>query len=124
MSITRRTFLQSTATTAAVGLLAANTTKIWAQSSLAMGDKKIDVLSDGNLRLPVSSLMNGVPKDEVDAFFTKHKLSLDALEPSCNLTLVRDGERTILFDVGFRPKLHAKCRQNCRCNGGNRVRPF
>ena len=60
-----------------------------------MGDKKIDVLSDGNLRLPVSSLMNGVPKDEVDAFFTKHKLSLDALEPSCNLTLVRDGERTI-----------------------------
>ena len=103
MSITRRTFLQSTATTAAVGLLAANTTKIWAQSSLAMGDKKIDVLSDGNLRLPVSSLMNGVPKDEVDAFFNKHKLSLDALEPSCNLTLVRDGERTILFDVGSGP---------------------
>ena len=103
MSITRRTFLQSTAATAAVGLLAANTTKIWAQSSLAMGDKKIDVLSDGNLRLPVSSLMDGVPKDEVDAFFTKHKLSLDALEPSCNLTLVRDGERTILFDVGSGP---------------------
>ena len=110
MSVTRRTFIKSSAASALAlsgNLVAAPINKVWAQSSLALGEKKIDVLSDGNLRLPTSNLMANAPKDEVEAFFAKHKLSMDALEPSCNLTLVRDGERTILFDVGSGPNFMA-----------------
>ena len=108
MSVTRRTFIKSVAASTALAatsssLIGAATTKVWAQSSLALGGVKIDVLSDGNLRLPTAMLMANAPKEEVAAYFAKHKLSMEALEPSCNLTLLRDGERTILFDVGSGP---------------------
>ncbi len=105
MTISRRTFLKSSASAAlstglAGGLIANGTHNVWAQASLQLGAKKIDVLSDGNLRLPVSMLMASAPKDEVQAYFKKNKLSFDELEPSCNLTLVRDGDKTVLFDAG------------------------
>lgn len=105
MTITRRSFIKTTtgaaiAGVAAGGIIPATSNNAWAQSSMALGEKKIDVLSDGNLSLPVSMLMAGAPKDEIKPFFEKHKLAMDTLEPSCNLTLVRDGERTILFDAG------------------------
>ena len=105
MTITRRSFIKSStsaalAGTMAGGLLPATIDKAWAQATMALCTMKVDVLSDGNLRLPVSMLMSGAPQDEVKAFFDKHKLSMENLEPSCNLTLVRDGERVILFDAG------------------------
>lgn len=101
MTVTRRSFLKKAgAATVAGAVLPSIPHNAWAQSSMTLGSTKVDVLSDGHLTLPVSMLMADAPKDEVGAFFEKHKLSMDALEPSCNLTLVRDGERTILFDAG------------------------
>ncbi len=104
MTISRRTFMKKAGiATMAGAMLPSLTHNAWAQSSMALGSVRVDVLSDGNLRLPVSMLMAGAPEDEVKPFFEKHKLSLETLEPSCNLTLVRDGERTILFDAGSGP---------------------
>ncbi len=101
MAITRRTFIKSAGSAAiAGGLVSALPQRAWSQSSLALGSSKIEVLSDGYLRLPTNMKIPGVPDDEVKAFYEKHDLPTGQREPPCNLTLVRDGERTILFDVG------------------------
>ncbi|MCF6322165.1 MAG: MBL fold metallo-hydrolase [Rhizobiaceae bacterium] len=101
MAITRRTFFKTAGSAAiASGFIPALSQNAWSQSSLALGSSKIDVLSDGNLRLPTDMKISGVPDDEVKAFYKKHDLPTGRREPPCNLTLVRDGERTILFDVG------------------------
>ena len=104
MSVTRRNILKSGA--ALAGGMALGSTfglPAWSSSTLEMGSLKLDVLSDGNLRLPINFLLPDVPKEEVESYFKSRKLSLDALEPACNLTLVRDGKRTIIFDVGSGP---------------------
>lgn len=104
MTVTRRTFIKSTAGAAmAGGILPATFNNAWAQATMTLGETKIDVLSDGNLRLPVSMVLADAPQDEVKVFLEKHKLAMETLEPACNLTLVRDGERVILFDVGSGP---------------------
>lgn len=105
MTVSRRTFLKTAgaATTFGVatsGLFPAATNNAWAQSSLSIGTSKIDVLSDGHLQLPVSMLMADVDPKQMKTLFEKHQLSMTAHQPSCNLTLVRDEDRVILFDAG------------------------
>ena len=113
MTITRRNIIKRAAICATTGasfggifppmLNPLAIPKAWANSSFELGTIKIDVLSDGNLRLPVSLLLGFVPKNDVKEFYEKFKLSSETMEPSCNLTLARDGERTILFDAGSGP---------------------
>ncbi|MCP4182244.1 MAG: MBL fold metallo-hydrolase [Hyphomicrobiales bacterium] len=64
---------------------------------------KIDVLSDGHLVQPVNFVLGDAPADEVKLLFSKYNLPSDVMKPSCNLTLVREGDKTILFDVGSGP---------------------
>jgi len=105
MAVTRRTILKSAGATAVAAglnsaLLPVLTPNAWAQSSVALGSFEIDVLSDGYLRLPANLEIPGVSDEDVKAFYQKHNLPTGLREPPLNLTLVRDGERTILFDVG------------------------
>ena len=105
MAVTRRTILKAAGASALCGaslggLYSLENSNAWAQSSIGIGDVKIDVLSDGNLRLPIAFTLADVDEGELKEYFTKHNLPMEFIEPACNLSLVRDGERTILFDVG------------------------
>lgn len=108
MSVTRRTLLKgmgltTLTTTLAGGMAPLNLVHAWAKSNISLGTMNIDVLSDGHLVQPVSFVIGDAPADEVKTLFAKYNLPTDIMEPACNLTLVRDGDKTILFDVGSGP---------------------
>lgn len=103
MSISRREALKGGLALAAGSVLPWGHGSAWAGSSMALGNAQIDVLSDGHLQLPVNFLFGDMPQDPLMAILEKYNMPQDMLTPDCNLTLVRDGERTILFDVGAGP---------------------
>jgi glyoxylase-like metal-dependent hydrolase (beta-lactamase superfamily II) len=77
--------------------------RVWAGSTLTLGDRRVDTLSDGSLVLPGDFILGGMPQDEMRAIIARYGLSPDVLTPPCNVTLMRDGDRTILFDTGSGP---------------------
>jgi glyoxylase-like metal-dependent hydrolase (beta-lactamase superfamily II) len=79
------------------------TRPVFAATTIKAGARTVDTLSDGNLVLPGDFILGGMPKDEVAAILARHGLAADQLTPPCNVTLVRDGTNTILFDVGSGP---------------------
>ena len=97
MRLTRREMMAGMG--AAAGIAAAG--PVW--SSVSLGQMQIDTLSDGTLILPGDFIFGPMPKDELRPIIDKYGVSPDSLTPECNLTLVRDGERVILFDVGSGP---------------------
>ncbi|MCB6179286.1 MBL fold metallo-hydrolase [Rhodobacter sp. Har01] len=95
--LTRRFLL-----TAAAAALAAPR-QLWAASTLTLGSVQIDTLSDGSLVLPGDFILGGMPQDEMQAIVAKYGLPTDRLTPPCNVTLLRDGTNTVLFDAGSGP---------------------
>ena len=95
---TRRKFLKSAtaggALAAVPGLAVANTD---------LGGMTLSTVSDGHLTLPGGFGLDGMPIAQRDALIAKYGLSPDQMTPECNLTLVRDGDKNILFDVGSGP---------------------
>ncbi|OZA00134.1 MAG: MBL fold metallo-hydrolase, partial [Rhodobacterales bacterium 17-64-5] len=77
--------------------------RLWAASTLTLGAVRIDTLSDGNLVLPGDFILGGMPQAEMQAIVAKYGLPTDQLTPPCNVTLLRDGTNTVLFDVGSGP---------------------
>lgn len=101
MTLPRRQFLTGSAALtagAAFGLHAGPS-----HAQLALGDFKIDVVSDGSLTLPGSFIFDPMPKDELLPILEKNGQSSEVLTPPCNVTLLRHGDRTVLFDVGAGP---------------------
>ncbi len=86
------------AASGALGLLPAP-----GRAQVALGDIRLDVVSDGSLTLPGSFIFDPMPKDALAPIIEKYHLSADVLTPPCNVTLMRQGDRTILFDVGSGP---------------------
>ncbi|MDE1132221.1 MAG: MBL fold metallo-hydrolase [Ascidiaceihabitans sp.] len=72
-------------------------------ASLKLGDIQLDVVSDGSLTLPGNFIFKPMPKDELAPILGKYNQSAEVLTPPCNVTLMRRGDRTILFDVGSGP---------------------
>lgn len=98
--ITRRRLVTSTLAAAALPLLPR---PVHAVAALEAGGRTLETLSDGNLVLPGDFILGGMPKDEVAEILGRHGLSTGELTPPCNVTLLRDGTNTILFDVGSGP---------------------
>lgn len=98
--ISRRTFLAAASATA---LMPVAPRRLWAGSTLSLGGVQIDTLSDGMLTLPGDFILGGMPQDEMQAIVAKYGLPTDQLTPPCNVTLLRDGTNTVLFDVGSGP---------------------
>jgi glyoxylase-like metal-dependent hydrolase (beta-lactamase superfamily II) len=73
---------------------------VWAQSSLVFGETRLDTLSDGNLVLPKSFSLGETPPQGANEILESYGIVGDALTPDCNITLLRSGDRTVLFDVG------------------------
>lgn len=101
MPFTRRNFLAGGA-----GLTAATAfglTSTQAHAQIGLGDIKLDVVSDGSLTLPAGFIFDPMPQDKLAPIIEKYKLSTEVLTPPCNVTLMRQGDRTVLFDVGSGP---------------------
>lgn len=101
MRLSRRNFLAG-----GVGITASSALGITpnlAHAQLALGDVQLDVVSDGSLTLPGSFIFDPMPKDELAPLLEKLGQSADVLTPPCNVTLMRRGDRTVLFDVGSGP---------------------
>ena len=98
--ITRRQILAASAAALAAPLAPR---RLWAASTLTLGTLQIDTLSDGNLVLPGDFILGGMPQEEMQAIVAKYGLPTDQLIPPCNVTLLRDGTNTVLFDVGSGP---------------------
>lgn len=101
MTKTRRQFLAGSAALTAGAALGLHAGPSHAQ--IALGDLKIDVVSDGSLTLPGSFIFDPMPKDELLPILEKHGQSAEVLTSPCNVTLLRHGNRTVLFDVGAGP---------------------
>lgn len=95
--LTRRFFLSASAATVAAPILPR---RVWAATSLTLGTVQLDMLSDGNLVLPADFILGGMPQEELRPIMEKYGLPSDQLTPPCNVTLLRDGTNTVLFDVG------------------------
>lgn len=101
MRLSRRNFLAGSTGIAASSALGIAPGLVHAQ--LALGDTQLDVVSDGSLTLPGSFIFDPMPKDELAPLLEKLGQSADVLTPPCNVTLMRRGDRTVLFDVGSGP---------------------
>ena len=102
--ITRRQLIQSVP----AGLVAATLPlPVWSATTMSLGSMQIDVLSDGNLVLPGSTNVDDLHADELSKIMQKYDISSEQRTPDCNVTLIRDGERVILIDVGSGPEFMA-----------------
>lgn len=102
--ITRRKLFQI----APAGLIAATLPlPVWSNTTMTMGSMQIDVLSDGNLTLPRNMVLENLPADEISEILKRYDISGDQLTPDCNVTLIRNGARVILIDVGAGPEFMA-----------------
>lgn len=72
-------------------------------AQVALGDIRLDVVSDGSLTLPGSFIFGTMPQDELLPVLARLGQSAETLTPPCNATLLRQGDRTVLFDVGSGP---------------------
>ena len=101
MTLTRRNFLKTTSGAALAGCT------LWAPqvaySQISLGDMTLDVVSDGSLHIPGSFSFGSMPQNELASILQAYDQSLDVLTPPCNVTLLRQGDRNILFDVGSGP---------------------
>lgn len=77
--------------------------RVWSGTTLSLGTWQVDTLSDGTLTLPGDFILGGMPQDEMQAIVAKYGLPTDTLTPPCNVTLLRDGTNTVLFDAGSGP---------------------
>jgi len=96
----RRSFMQSTG---AVALAMSLPRQIQARTTWERDGTRIDMLSDGYLELPADMMLENMPQDEVAEILARYDLNSDQLEPPCNLVLLRDGPRVVLFDIGAGP---------------------
>ena len=72
-------------------------------ADIALGEKVITTVSDGHLMLPLDFSFPDAPHDELVALLEAAGHSTQMLEPDCNVTVLKDGERVVLFDVGSGP---------------------
>ena len=96
MKLTRRTLMQTAATLALPRVA-------WSQATFSADDIRLDTLSDGHLVLPALMTIGDAPAAEAAEVLAAHGITGDRLTPDCNVTLLRSGTRTVLFDVGAGP---------------------
>lgn len=95
---TRRHFIASTAAFAASAVLLPR--QVFAATTLTLGDVRLDTLSDGNLVLPADFITAGMPQPETNTILSSYGVAGSQMTPPCNVTLLRDGTNTVLFDLG------------------------
>ena len=103
--ITRRTFIRNATIGAGAAMLPQT---VWATASMTIGTMQIDTLSDGHLTLPPAMTFGENPSADLGQVLQDFGINpTETLTPDCNVTLIRDGDRTILVDVGAGPDFMA-----------------
>lgn len=96
----RRAILQS-GLIAAAALALPNLGRLaHASGRLEIGDGEILTFTDGTLTLPVVPTFPDVAKQDLEELLAANGMALDVLTPDCNVTVLRRGGRTAIFDVG------------------------
>ncbi len=110
MDLTRRRMMQGAL--AGAGGLALGGVPRWAHASLELGAMRIDTLSDGHLVLPPEFIFGPMPQDALGPVLEARGITPGApLTPECNVTLLRSGDNTILFDTGAGPSFQESAGQ-------------
>lgn len=71
-----------------------------------VGDWTVTSLSDGNLVLPANFIFETMPADELQPLKEQFNIG-DSLTPPCNVTLLQNGDRNVLVDVGAGPEFQS-----------------
>ncbi len=77
--------------------------RLWAHTTLNLGAMQVETLSDGHLVLPLDFALGSLSEDEKADLIARHGLPDAQFDSPCNLTLLRDGGRVVLFDAGSGP---------------------
>ncbi len=96
MQIDRRQTLLGLGSLAAYGIPSISL----AETTITLQSSVIHSISDGHLILPGAMFFEDLPEDELAPILARHGLTQAQLEPPCNLTLLRQGDRNVLFDAG------------------------
>jgi glyoxylase-like metal-dependent hydrolase (beta-lactamase superfamily II) len=73
----------------------------FAAQRVSLGTAELVTLSDGNLMLPADFIFGPAPQEELGVLLRDLGMDPTApLTPPCNVTLLRQEDRTILFDCG------------------------
>ncbi len=92
----RRSFLKTMST-----LTVGSTFGSWAKATeYSLGSANVICLSDGMMQLPFSNLLAEAENPEKQRFLETHNIDTEQHSSPLNLTLLRDGENTVLFDIG------------------------
>ncbi|TYC53080.1 MBL fold metallo-hydrolase [Rhodobacterales bacterium] len=100
--LSRRSFLTGAVALSASGTVAMPRRSL-AAAEFAFGAGQIRVFSDGHLTLPMGFVLPEQSAEEIAALLEPNGLATDVLTPDCNVTLMRSGDRLVLFDVGAGP---------------------
>ncbi len=104
MTINRRVFLKSLATTLATTVAAGASHKLaFAAASSRFGDWQIDVVSDGFIELPVARALPGASDDELQHFLGEETVASGSYRVACNLVVLRKADQVVLIDAGAGP---------------------
>ena len=104
MPIARRFFLTRTAALISAAALPLAPLRGWAVTTMTAGDLRIDSLSDGHLEFPPEFAFATIP--EMVRAELLRSLNIDpqaVVHSPLNITLLRQGDRVVLFDVGSGP---------------------
>ena len=96
MFVNRRTVLSGLG----ASLVLPAATRAFSSTEITIGETRIYSVSDGNLVLPADFTLGGLPQGEVREILDRHSLPADEFRPPCNITVLRQGERVVVFDAG------------------------
>lgn len=103
--IDRRDFLLAGAAFGAAGALPLH---VWAETSQKFGGGSITSVSDGGLTLPAEFIFGPMDKAALAEVLKPFNITAEGeVRPPCNVTLLRDGERVVLFDAGAGPNFQS-----------------
>lgn len=103
VTLDRRRFLTAAAALVAAGVLPTHALALAGPYSFKQGALDIMVVSDGHLVLPTSILAPDAPPDALKKLLDAAGVTGNEIKPDTNVTLVRAGDDTILFDTGSGP---------------------
>ncbi len=103
MIVTRRTVLTGSAALAAGALLSAGPRRAWAVTTFSADGFQVDSISDGHLEFQPEFAYAAFPDADRDRLIERFNLPRDVVKSPLNVTLLRQDDRTILFDVGSGP---------------------
>jgi len=97
--VTRRKLLKIAAAT---GMFVGMSKFVRAQdiTTIEQGASKLYVINDGYMKLPMNFVFGDVPQVERERLLLTNSLSLDLVEPPCNVTVLETTKGLVVFDVG------------------------